>query len=146
MPPTSFNELEEALSFVVERLVSNRHHYIINVRGPKEIAKNHASTVQVVAENMVYENGEFGLTIHLPFDPASGTFQQLADFLGTDIAAICDEYNLSGIPCFGLRAGVDVLMAEKALRFILLHVYGYKNLTDFEVEVHDEGPVNREEV
>jgi len=137
-----FDNIEEALRFVVERLIPTRHCYIVNVRGPNEIAKSHAATVQVVAENMVYENGEVGLSIHLPFDPASGEFQHLAEFVGTDLQEYCDEYRYDDIPCFALRVGTDVLLAEKVLRFILLHVYGYRNLAGFECEVYDEGPVN----
>lgn len=141
MAQATFDNIEEALQFVVTRLVPNGHCYIVNVLGPNEAAKSHACTVQVVAENMVYENGEVGLTIHLPFDPASGEFRHLADFVGTDLTNYCDEYKQDDIPCFALRVGSDVVLAEKVLRFILLHVYGYKNLAGFECEVHDEGPL-----
>jgi hypothetical protein len=143
MPEAKFDNIEEAFQFVVKRLVPKKHCYIVNVRGPGEIAKAHAATVQVVAENMVYENGEVGLTVHLPFDPASGTFQELVKFVGTDLTDVCDEYKYDGIPCFALRVGTDVWMAEKVLRFILLHVYGYGNLARFECEVYDEGLVNQ---
>lgn len=137
----TFDNIEDALRFVVERLVPRRRRYIINVRGPKEIAKAYASTVQVVAEDMVYNNGEAGLTIDLPFDPSSGEFRHLAEFLDTDLAAHCDAYKYDKIPCFALRTGVDVLMAEKTLRFLLLRVHGYRNLTGFQSEVFDEGPI-----
>jgi hypothetical protein len=143
MPAATFDNIEEALRFVADRLIPRRRAYIVNVRGPSEIAESHAATVQVVAENMVYKNGEVGLTIHLPFDPSSGEFRHLAEFLGTDLTEYCDEYKQDDIPCFALRVGTDTLMAEKALRFILLNVYGYNNLAGFECEVHDEGPVNQ---
>ena len=144
MELAKFDDIEEAFRFVVERLIPKRHAYIVNVRGPREIAKNYATTVQVVAEDMIYRNGAVGLTIHLPFDPASGMFQHLAEFVGTDLNDLCDEYKLGDIPCFALRVGTNLLMTEKALRFILQNVYGYSNLADFEFEVHDEGRVERE--
>ena len=34
---------------------------------------------------------------------------------------------------------------EDSYEFILLNVYEYKNLANFEFEVHDEGPVEREQ-
>ena len=142
MPEATFDSIEEALQHVVDRVIPERHGYIINVRGPNEIIESHAATVQVVAENMVYENGEVGLTIHLPFDPSWGEFRHLVEFVGSDFEEYCDEYKYDGIPCFALRVGSDVLMAEKVLRFLLRSVYGYGNLAGFECEVHDEGPVN----
>ena len=143
MAAAKFDNIEEAFQFAVGKLVPRNHCYIIDVRGPSEIAESKAATVQVVAENMVYENGAVGLTIHLPFDPTSGTFQELVKFVGTDLAERWNEFKYDGIPCFALRVGTDVLMAEKVLRFILLHVYGYGNLAGFECEVFDEGPVNK---
>lgn len=139
----TFDNIEDALRFVVKGLIPRRRRYIVNVRGPKEIAKAHNSTVQLVAEDMVFNNGEPGLTIDLPFDPSSGKFRHLAEFLNTDLAALCHAYKYDKIPCFALRTGVDILMAEKALRFLLLRVHGYRNLTGFQCEVSDEGPISR---
>lgn len=143
MPEARFDNLEDALHFVVIHLVPKRHSYIINVRGPNEIARSSAATVQIVAENMVFKNGDAGLTVHLPFDPASGEFQHLVEFLGTDLELkdYCYEYTYDGIPCFAILAGENVLMAEQVLRFILLHVHGYQNLGGFEYEVYDEGAI-----
>jgi len=141
MAQATFDNIEEALQFVVERLIPKGHCCIVNVLGPNEAAKSHACTVQVVAEHMIYQNGEVGLTVHLPFDPASGEFRHLAEFVGTDLTYYCDEYKQDDIPCFALRVASNVLLAEKALRFLFLHVYGYKNLIGFECEVHDAGPV-----
>jgi uncharacterized protein (DUF433 family) len=80
------------------------------------------------------------LTIHLPFDPASGTFAELVRFLDTQGTALFDEYRFQGIPCFVIRLGNDVELANRVLLYLLEKVYEYPPPTTFECAVNDEGP------
>src|SRR4051812_7139611 len=119
----TFDSIETALAFVVRTLIPVSHSYIVNVIGPKEAEANEAATVQVVAQHMVYHDGNYGLTLDLPFDPSSGEFAHLADFMGTSIRHLCDEYTYQGIPCFAFRFGTDIDTAARVVKFILSEVY-----------------------
>lgn len=138
----TFDSIETALAFVVKTLIPIGHGYIVNVVGPKEAEANKAATVQVVAQHMVYHDGNYGLTLNLPFDPSSGEFAHLVEFMGTSIRQLCDEYKSQGIPCFTIRFGTDVDAAARMVKFILSEVYGYKGETAFKCEVYDEGAGN----
>jgi len=135
----TFIELAGALECVVRELIPNRHAYIVAITGPREIKENQACTVQLVPEHYVYQDRRLGMTLHLPFDPASGEFAHLVEFVGAKLDHICDEYKCDGIPCFAIRLGTDVVLAEKVVRFVLQRVYDYPALDGFEYEVYDEG-------
>ena len=137
----TFDDIEEALEYTVTTMIPQDHAYIINVKGSKEVAANAASTLQVVAQHMVYHDQDCGLTLNLPFDPASGEFLHLVEFVGSSLIEFFDEYKYDEIPCFALRFGTDVDVATKVIRFLLGEVYGYKEQTTFKCEVHDEGAV-----
>ncbi|HEX7447768.1 MAG TPA: hypothetical protein VF306_09500 [Pirellulales bacterium] len=130
-----------ALRYVADEFIAKERGYIINVRGPREIVERRAAIVQVAAEHVVFDNRRAGLTIHLPFDPGSGEFQHLVEFIGTGLEEQCAEYKYQGIPCCALRVGSDIFMAERILRFILRQVYDYPSLAGFKYEVCDEGPI-----
>jgi len=137
----AFDNLQKALEYTVKTLIPKDHAYIINVVGPIEAAANQTATVQVVAQHMIYENKDCGLTLNLPFDPASGEFTHLVKFMGSSFSGFCDEYTYDGIPCFALRFGTNVDVATKVITFLLNEVYGYKEPTTFNCEVYDEGGV-----
>lgn len=136
-----FDNLQDALHYVADEFIAKDRSYVINIQGPREIAARRAATIQAVAEHVVFENRRPGFTIHLPFDTASGEFQHLIEFVGTRLDEQCEEYKYQGIPCFALRVGADVLLAERVLRFILRQVYDYPSLAGFEYEICDEGAI-----
>jgi hypothetical protein len=128
-------------------LIDRGHRYIINVRGPKEVKSSEAATIQVVPAYSVYDDGELGMTVHMPFDPESGTFGELVRFLDTQGHEDFDEYRHDGIPCFAINLGRDVDLAARVLLYLLEKVHEYPTGTSFLCEVHDEGPSdeNRED-
>ncbi|MEQ8789060.1 MAG: hypothetical protein RIC55_22300 [Pirellulaceae bacterium] len=140
----TFRTIREALAYTVNTLIAAGHTYIINVRGPSEIASNEAAAIQFVAQHMVYNDGKLGLTMNLPFDPASGEFAHLVQFVGAGVEQHFDEYYVNGIPSYALRLLTDIDLAKNVALFILSRVHGYKPSTQFECEVHDEGPLPSE--
>ncbi|HEX8199511.1 MAG TPA: DUF433 domain-containing protein [Isosphaeraceae bacterium] len=138
----TFDNIPEALRYAVDSLIGRGRKYMINVRGPREIESSRASTIQVVPASFVYETADLGLTIHLPFDPASGTFVELARFLETQGHNLFDEYRFQGIPCFIIRLGSDIELSHRVLLHVLEKVYEYPAVTTFECEVYDEGPAD----
>jgi hypothetical protein len=137
----AFGTIEAALDYTVKTLIPKKRTYIINVIAPMNTDGNEPVEVQVVAQHMIFEDRAFGLTLNLPFDPSSGEFTHLVEFMGSAISDLCDEYTWDGIPSFALRFGTDVKVAAKAIRFVLAEVYGYTNLSGFKYEVNDEGEV-----
>jgi hypothetical protein len=137
----AFSTIEAALDFTVKTLIPKKHTYVINVIAPKNADGNEPVEVQVVAQHMIYEDGNCGLALNLPFDTSSGEFTHLVEFMGSAISDLCDEYKWDGIPCFALRFGTNVEVAAKAIQFVLAEVYGYTQLDGFKYEVQDEGAV-----
>lgn len=135
----TFDRIEDAMDFAVQELMVEGHQYIVNVLSPQDAAANRASTIQVVAEHMIYENRQLGLTVHLPFDPSSGESSHLVEFLGDSYAELCDEYKRDGIPCYALRLSHQADLAAKIVRHLLVKVFGCKEDDAFKCEVHDEG-------
>jgi hypothetical protein len=135
----AFTTIEAALEYTVKTLVLKKHTYVVNVIVPKNTDGNEAVEVQVVAQHMIFEDRNCGLTLNLPFDPSSGEFTHLVEFMGSAISDLCDEYEWDGIPCFALRFGTNVEVAAKAIRFVLAEVYGYTEPMSFKCEVNDEG-------
>ena len=70
-----FKDPPAALDYAVETLIPKRQGYIINVIGPAEKVTDHAATVQIVDQNKASGDGEYGLTLYLPFDPESATHE-----------------------------------------------------------------------
>jgi uncharacterized protein (DUF433 family) len=138
----TFDNIPEAIRYAVDSMIGRSHSYIINVRGPREVEASRASTIQVVPAKYVYEGGTLGLTIHLPFDPTSGPFTELVQFLDTQGHELFDEVRFQGIPCFVIRLGSDVELANRVLMYLLEKVYEYPAGTTFVCEVHDEGPAD----
>lgn len=104
----TFETIPQALHHAVFTLAAKGHSYILNVRGPREIEQSQASTIQVVPSAFVYDDGDLGLTIHMPFDPASGTFTELVRFLGTQGNELFDRFERDEIPVFAIRLGQDI--------------------------------------
>jgi hypothetical protein len=109
------------------------------VLGPNEARAGRAATVQVVAQDAVFGDGQSGLTLHLPFDPASGQFDHLVRFLDMDLSRLFTEYKFKGIPCFVATFGTDVDLAHNAILYVLGRTFGYPPSTDFTCNVYDEG-------
>ncbi len=104
---TASNPIREALRHTVDTLIPAGHAYIIDGRGPWEISRKRSNCFQVVAETMVYRNREFGLTVHLPFDPSHGVSGSLLRFMEWPLRHFFDRYMWQGIPCFALRLGQE---------------------------------------
>jgi hypothetical protein len=84
----TFDNIPEALRYAVYALADREHSYIVNVRGPREIAESRPAAIQVVPAKFVYQDGDLGLTVHMPIDPSSGTFgEATARWSGTRGAA-----------------------------------------------------------
>lgn len=94
------------------------------------------------SRSVVYRNREFGLTVHLPFDPSSGVSRKLLRVMESPLRHFFDRYVWSGIPCFTLRLGRDAQTAERVMRLLLTDVYGYTTGTAFQCRVHDQGPLD----
>lgn len=139
----AFSTIEAALDYTVKTLIPRKHTYVINIIAPREADGNDSVEVQVVAQHMIFEDRDCGLTLNLPFDLSSGEFTHLVEFMGSAIRDLCDEYQWDGIPCFALRFGTNVDLAAKATRFVLAEVYGYTEPTTFKCEVNDEGEVGK---
>ena len=141
--PRSFDSIPAALYFTVNLLIAHGHSFIINVLGPKEAEAGDAATVQVVAQGLVFGDGESGLTLHLPFDILSGEFEHLVEFLDMDASILFAEYRFKGIPCFVAPFGMNVELAHKAILHVLARVFGYHPSTTFACMVYDEGSLCR---
>jgi hypothetical protein len=137
-----FNTVRAALDFVVENLVAKRHGYIINVLGSEQAVVGRAATLQVVAQDMITNDGEAGLSVHMPFDPQCGQFDSLVHFLDAELATPISEYRFRGIPCFFATFGGDAERADRAILQILVQVFDYSPTAEFACEVHDEGPLS----
>ena len=135
----TFDNIPEALRYTVDSLISRGHKYIINVRGPREVEASEAATIQLVPACYVYEGRDLGLTIHLPFDPTSGTFLELVRFLDTQGNHLFDEHRFQDIPCFTINLDNDGELAHRVLLYLLEKVYEYPPGTNFQCEVFDEG-------
>ncbi len=132
-----FNNPPEALDYIVETLIPDQSGYIVNGVGPAEAGTDHAATVQVVDQNKVYGDGEYGLTIHLPFDPDSATHESFGLFQKFPRRGEFDDVASDGIPCFAFRCGTDTHAALGMLAALLREVYEYPPLTTFVCEVHE---------
>jgi hypothetical protein len=141
----TFDSIPEALRYAVFALADQGHGYIVNVRGPKEIEQSHAAAIQVVPATFVYQDGDLGLAVHLPFDPSSGKFGELVRFLDTQGNELFDEYTHDGIPIFVINLGRDIGLATRVLEYMLERVYEYPTGTEFQCEVYDEGPADDED-
>lgn len=135
----TFDNIPEALRYAVYALADQGHGYIVNIRGPREIEQSQAAAIQVVAATFVYQDGDLGLAIHMPFDPSSGTFGELIRFLDTQGNELFDEYTYDGIPIFVINLGKDIGLATRVLGYMRERVYEYPPGTAFQCEVYDEG-------
>jgi hypothetical protein len=141
----TFDNIPEALRYAIYGLADQGHGYIVNVRGPKEIERSHAAAIQVVPATFVYQDGDLGLAIHMPFDPSSGMFGELVRFLDTQGNELFDEYTHDGIPIFVINLGDDIGLATRVVEYMLERVYEYPPGTTFQCEVSDEGPAGDDE-
>ena len=142
----TFDDLEEALKYVVDHHIRFRRRYIVTVRerprsnlSPPTISNANAAMVQFVAEDIAFKNGGVGLTIHLMFDSSWDEFEQYVEFDGD--ANEFHRWVKDNLHCYSRRLGADAPFAAYMLQDILRNFYGYKDLSGFEYEVHDEGPV-----
>jgi hypothetical protein len=138
MPMRSFNNPPAALDYVVDSLIPKRRGFIINIAGPAEVVTNYAATLQVVDQNRVYGDGEYGLTLHLPFDPASGSHESYTLFQEFAKHVPFDDVSYSDFPCYATKFGTDVNAALHILAAVLHKVFEYPELTTFECEVYED--------
>jgi hypothetical protein len=135
----TFDDIKEALHYVVFALAKHGHMYIINVRGPMELSQAQAPAIQVVPATFVHKDRDLGLAIHMPFAPTSRTFSELDRFLDEQGYDAPDEYQYKGKPILVINLGENVTLATRVLEYILERVYGYPFGTAFQCEVYDEG-------
>lgn len=134
----TFTDLPTAFAYVRSSLLSKQRGFLVNVVGPLEELANHAATVQVVDENKVFKNGQFGFALYLPFDPESDTQASYERFRDYEKAI---EFELmpteDGIPCFVMRFGEDIDGLLETLGEVLHSVFEYPTLTAFKCNVYE---------
>ena len=136
-----FHDIRSALEYTVRELVAARHTFIINIRGPREVKRRWACTVQLVAESMIFDSDERGLTLDLVFDLTSRSAKsRFRKFAAIPFCKQFNTYEFDGMPCFAMRFGTDVDMALTVIQFVLTKLWGYPESTVFECGVSDEGP------
>jgi hypothetical protein len=141
----SFNDIRAALDYSVDHLTDKGHSFIITIRGSAEAFADHACTMQVVDQNRVFNDGNFGLALHLPFDLKAGCHGSLARFKEMQENASFSDVNYEdGIECYALAFGTDVPAALRMISIVLIKVYGYTVGDSFECKVYDEGAVDIE--
>ena len=88
-----FRTLEGAFCYALTELADRQRRYIISVRAPREVEIDWGCTLQVVAQDMSFNDGQYGLTLHIPFDDNRDGEQRL---LRSELAGRCDECWWSG--------------------------------------------------
>src|SRR5205085_1481267 len=94
--------------------------------------------VQIVDQNRIFENGQWGLTLHLALDPASGDGERLKRFRRSPEFPLFKDMTQDGVPCYVLPLGSDLTQALKVTRSVLENVYGSAAAASLECEVYDE--------
>lgn len=142
----TFLTLPEALEYLVSSLIPRRRCYILNIAGPREIARNEAATLQIVAEHLVTGNGRLGITLAIPIDTSSKEctpqFTKPIEELGELLPETFDDYVEDSIRHLVFKLDTEVVLAEQLVRCILKKCFGYRNLVAFQHFVWDEGRVN----
>ena len=135
-----FHDIRSALEYTVRELIAARHTFIINIRGPREVKRQLACTVQVIAESMIFDSDERGLTLDLPFTAEMRPQHKFPRFAALPEFDSFHYYEFDGIPCFAMCFGTDVDLAESVIKSVLRAVWRYPAGTAFECNVSDEGP------
>jgi hypothetical protein len=135
----SFGDIPSAMEYVIERLITDGHDYLVNIRGGWEIEANLAACFQVVSEHKVFDNGNLNLTIHLAFDPESETTENMIKFMEFPFFRHFFRYVWNDIPCFAFRCGTDKEKLARIARLLLIEVFGYTSAADIECNIFDEG-------
>jgi len=135
----SFDSVAEAVSHVVMDLISNKHSYILNIRGPGPDTQ--PTALQIVPRHFVYGDGDLGLTLHLPCDPTSDEPERLA---ALDLS-VFDKRQLDDIPCFAYCCGTDVNLVYRMVMYVLEKLHGYSPATELTCEVYDETAIEEGE-
>lgn len=134
-----FDRIPEALRYAVYALAKRKHTYIVNICGPRERKRGKAAAFQVIPATYLFDDGDLGLTIHLPFDPESSDPRHLRRFLAMRGSNAFDQLSLDGMPVFVLRLGYNVKRAAQWIRHVLNQVYKYPEDAAIECEVYDQG-------
>lgn len=143
MPGKSFNSIRPSLEFAIERLGSKNSAFLIDIATDTDEFTNFACTLQVVDENRIFENGEFGLAIYLAFDLTMEKGDALARLKRfSDFDKFADVSYQSEIECFAIGFGEDVPAALMMISKILVCVYECSVDDKFVSTVYDEGPAN----
>lgn len=138
MDMREFKSVPEALDYVVDRLIPHRRGYILDVVGPAEEFADHACTLQIVDQSKVFEDGEYGLTLHLPFDAESATHESHANFKRLEERSQFEDVGRDGIPAYALRFGTDIKAALQMTAIVLHKVFEYPELTTFSATLHED--------
>lgn len=136
-----FHDIRSALEYTVRELIAARRTYIVNIRGPREIKQGCVCTVQVVAESMIFDTDDRGLTLDVRFVPDTRPQHSFPRFAALPDFDRFDYYEFDGsIPCFAMCFRTDVDLALSVIRQVLSAVWRYPEATEFECDVSDEGP------
>ncbi len=134
----SFGDIPEAMKYVVDNLISEKHNYFVNIRGGWEIEANEPSCIQIVPENKVFDNKKLDLTIHIPF--AKGYYtDELIRFMEFPLYKHFERYTFKGIPCFAFQCGTDIEKLNRIVRLLLVEVFRYTTLANIECNIIDQG-------
>ena len=132
-----FSSVRSALNYIVAELIPSEHGYIVNI----EAADTDGPRLQVVAQGMIEESANNGLSVHLPFDIDSGQHENHLRFLELDLSVTVHRRDVEGIPCFYVIFGSDYEYADRVILQLLVQLYQYAPSDRFTCEVYDEGPM-----
>lgn len=130
----TFQNLDEALRYVVAHLMPRRRGYIVDVRGP-----DRHNAGQFVDEGRAFGGPGVGLALHLAFDSDSGEAEAHARFRSCAVIGEFQFVPWEGIPCYAARFGTDVEAAVRTHWLMASSVYYNADAMDFECTVYDEG-------
>lgn len=139
----AFGTVAETLAHLFEVLIPGRRDYLIQIFD--QDGNEPAPGLQMVSQHSRHEDGEAGLTLHVPFDPALNMSAKLEKFAKTSIYRQFDEYTTGGVPCFGIRFGADRTFAESVLNTLLVDVFECSDLNAFRCRGQDRGKIEWEE-
>jgi hypothetical protein len=143
MKPRSFELMRNAFEFAIDKLAVRSRSYLIDIATEVDEFTNHACTIQVVDQNRLFDDGEFGLTLYLAFDLTSKGEKPLTRFLCfPGVEKFVDVSYEPEIKCFAMCFGEDIPKAMNVISKVLVFVYECTLDDSLVCVVYDDGSPN----